>query len=127
MARGPNVRSDPSRREELLAIVRAHPRSTKAQIAGRMHLSPSCVRELIVLLEREGLVKSEIDITARTTPRSGAPLVVWIPRKQARIGKPKLPRAIGIRQVSLKRDWRYAPTGTLADGVAVQVFAVAGR
>lgn len=117
---------DPARREKFLALLRARPRSTVADLAERMALSCSTIRNLVAMFEREGKVVSELDSTARRIARSTAPKVVWLaPRRPARIGKPKIPRADGFRA---GRYSPYGPTGTPADRAGVvQCFAVVGR
>ncbi len=126
----PYVLRDPVRREEFLALVRAHPRITKTDLAERMRVSPPTIRNFIAVFERAGLVCSELDPAARVTPRSGAPLVVWIaPKRRPRIGKPKIPHALGFNGTRLRYpEQPYAPTGTPAAAAGrMQVFAIAGR
>jgi len=121
---------DPALRKQFLALVRAHPRCTQEQMAAWMSLSLVTIRRIVWSLEKSGTLCSERDRTAARFRRSGPPKVIWLPpRRPARIGKRPLPRAFGFKSAPLGESAEfYAHTGTPADpGVAVQVFAVAGR
>lgn len=120
---------DPARREEFLACLRAKPRSTFLELAAKMKVSRFAIKTFVKIFEDAGTVASEIDPAGRRSSNAGVPRVAWIiPRRQARIGKPKIQRPLAyLAAISRLSDYPYAPTGTPAELAGpIQIMAVVG-
>ena len=124
------VLRDPERQRELLDIIGEAGRIRVTDLAQRMALSLSCIRNFVNLMQHRGLVCSGYDITMRLAPRSGTPRVAWLPNT-TRLGRRIKPRPIGFTRSSASRaapTWPYRPTGTPApDAGRIQMLSVAGR
>ena len=122
------VLRDPERQRELLDIIGEAGRIRVTDLAQRMALSLTCIRNFVNLMQHRGLVCSGYDITMRLAPRSGTPRVAWLPNT-TRLGRRIKPRPIGFtKRASGAYVYPYAPTGTpTAWAGRIQVMAVVGR
>ena len=131
-----SVIKDPARGEQFLALLRACPRSRVTDLAAKMCIALSTMRNMVISFEDAGIVASALDPHAKHCARSGPPKVVWIitsspppTGRAARIGKRAIPRpAWFIAPRTAQQQWPYAHTGTPAH-LAGQIhrFAVQGR